>query len=1073
MKRIILCWVFFILMGFGAWSQSPTYYLNPAKKLTQFKFEHWTTEDGLPTNSLMGICQTKDGYLWISSYNGLIRFDGNQFVVYNRLNTPSFKGNIIRDLREDASGRLWITTQESGLVYYQNGKFQSFQPKNDTLKFCRGLHIDKTGKIWSSSPGKGWFYIENDDIHYLKSDKQLDNYEVSYIDEDKNGGIWFATVGDGLFRYQNGLLTAFTTENGLASNYVYTLYSDNEGLTWIGTDLGINCFDGKNISKPKNNIDGKVNNIVKDNNGQLWVGTIQGLYRMNTSTDEFDQISIANGLADNFIIDFIFDFEGNFWITHYKSGLLRIKDGKFNTYSYNSGLLGKLANTVCQLDDNTVLVGLENGKLTLIKENNFSAFKTKRDLSGARIRHIMKDSGGNIWISTYEGLLKILPNKNEVWFSEENGFPDSKIRLTFEDSKGTIWVGTRNSGIVKIKPDGSYSNLNSNDGLTSNLIMAIAEDQKGTILVGTSEGNGALNLIRNGSEIETITARSGMDTNVIFNFNVNENGQIWIASNDGLFLWRDDKFYNFTTLQGLADDAPYDVLNDTNGNLWMPFRVGIMKISEDDLFRVMDGSLDKVNCKVFNSHDGMLVSECIPTTKALVSSKGDFYFCTVDGLAVINPNDDKVNNYVPNVIVEEVKTDKTIADLSVQPIVFEPGIKRYTIKYTALSLYEPSKVQFKYLLEGFDNEWITVENIRSVSYTNLPHGDYTFLVKASNNDGIWNEEGAQLKFTIKARFVESTTFYIIILIVSFSLVYLFYVFRISQLKTKQETLEQMVSERNHEVLEKNKALEQQKAEKQKQNDVLLSQKAEIENQSKELEKQKEELKESIKSKDKIFSIISHDLRSPLGNIQNMLTLLIDKSEQFNPEKKSRILENLAEITKSTFYLLDNLLSWSRSQRGLIIYDPQMFLVAPLIQEIMSLTKPMAEKKNIEIVSRIDESDLAFGDINMVKTIFRNFIENALKFTPENGKVEIFDVIRGDRIEFGVQDNGIGMSEDTVYNLINNKEIDATFGTNREKGSGLGLLLCKEFIIKNQGTFSIESNLGKGSTLYFSLKRFQL
>jgi len=258
-----------------------------------------------------------------------------------------------------------------------------------------------------------------------------------------------------------------------------------------------------------------------------------------------------------------------------------------------------------------------------------------------------------------------------------------------------------------------------------------------------------------------------------------------------------------------------------------------------------------------------------------------------------------------------------------------------------------------------------------------------------------------------------------------------------------------------------------------QNDVLLAQKREIEKQSEELEKQKEELKENIQSKEKIFSIISHDLRSPLGNIQNMLNLLIDKDKNFDTEKKSRILENLAEVTKSTFYLLDNLLNWSRTQRGLINYDPQMFLLAPLIDEILSLTRPMAIKKKIEVVSRIGESDLAFGDLNMVKTIFRNFIENALKFTGENGKVEIFSSMQGEMVEFAIKDNGVGMTDETIYQLMHRNDINATFGTNREKGSGLGFLLCKEFIRKNGGLFHIESNPGQGSTVYFTLKRFQL
>lgn len=1070
-KRILVFFAVFLAVQFAR-PQNPTYYLNPDKKLTQYKFERWTTENGLPTNSLVGICQTKEGYLWITSYNGLIRFDGHQFVVFNKANTVAFTGNIIKDLREDSIGRLWMTSQTDGLISYYKGKFTVCQPENDTLTFCRGLLIDRANRIWSTSPDKGWFYIEKNVVHYLSSPKQLDNIEVSYIEEDANGAIWFATIGQGLFKYDKGILTEYKQHNGLSSEYVYTLFCDNNGVLWIGTDNGLNVYEGKSIIRPANNINSKINNITKDRNGHLWVGTISGLYRQNRINTEFEQISIASGLSDNFVIDFVFDFEGNFWITHYKSGLLRIKDGKFTNYSYSSGLTGKLVNTVCQIDDSTFLAGCENGSITKIQNNACSSFQTKKKLDGSRIRHIFKDSKANIWISTYDGLLKIRPDKSELWYDEKNGFPDSKIRLVFEDSRGIIWVGTRNRGLVAFQNEKITSIFDINSGLTSNLIMAITETPNGNLLIGTSEGKGSLNKLIIESGKVQIIQQPELKSNIIFNFHIDTFGNEWIATNNGVFVCENGKYYNFSTLQGMTDDSPFDILEDDLGNFWMPFRMGIMKVKSDDLYRIIHGSNNQVDCQVFDSHDGMLVSECIPTAKTLKNKNGEFYFATGDGLAVINPLTDKTNNYIPEVIIEEVKTDKEIADISGN-VIFDSGIKRYTFKYTALSLYEPSKVKFKYILEGFDNEWVEVQNVRAVSYTNLPNGNYIFKVIACNNDGVWNEKGTELKFTIKPQFTETSFFYILLLIGSFSLVYLFYMWRIAELKKKQNELAQIIKDRTHEVTEKNVVLERQKAEIQAQNDNLNAHKTEIEKQKKELEIQKEELKASIQSKDRIFSIISHDLRSPLGNIRNMLGLMLDKSEQFDASKRKRILENLAEITKSTYYLLDNLLSWSRSQRGLISFDPQLFLVAPLINEILGLVRYQSEKKRITITSLVKDADLAYGDTNMIKTIFRNIIENALKFTHEGGRIEISATLKGDFIEFAICDNGVGISPENLENLMFGDEIITSFGTNREKGSGLGLLLSKEFIRKNNGLFRVESKLAEGSTFYVALKRFQL
>jgi signal transduction histidine kinase len=297
--------------------------------------------------------------------------------------------------------------------------------------------------------------------------------------------------------------------------------------------------------------------------------------------------------------------------------------------------------------------------------------------------------------------------------------------------------------------------------------------------------------------------------------------------------------------------------------------------------------------------------------------------------------------------------------------------------------------------------------------------------------------------------------------------------RIKRLEKQKKDLEKIVSVRTHEILEKNHELEKQKNLIEHKSDILLQQKNEIEAQAKALELQKEELKELVASKDRIFSIISHDLRAPLGNIKNMIDILTENPDRFDAKKRNVIFQNFSSIIRSTFYLIDNLLNWTRSQRGLIVYDPQIFLVAPVIDDVLGLFKPVYEKKEIEINIAIDDSTIAFGDVNMVNTIFRNLISNAVKFTPNNGKIEISSTINDDKIVFSIKDNGIGMSEENLKNFLENKEMTTTYGTDNEKGSGLGLLLCRDFIAKNGGDFYVESQEGKGTAFFFTLKRFQV
>jgi signal transduction histidine kinase len=497
-----------------------------------------------------------------------------------------------------------------------------------------------------------------------------------------------------------------------------------------------------------------------------------------------------------------------------------------------------------------------------------------------------------------------------------------------------------------------------------------------------------------------------------------------------------------------------------------------MKISKKELITYSETKNGKINCSLFNKYDGMKQSECNPTAQVLKCSDGKLFFPTLDGIAMIDPLNVMYNNYIPPVVIENLKVDNKFVNVS-DVLVFSPGNKRYTFYYTALCLYEAEKVKFRYRLEGFESEWNETDNIRSVSYTNLPHGQYKFQVTACNNDQIWNEKGTEYTFTIKPRFIETVWFYLTIGIIFITITYLFYRFRLSQLETQKKDLEKVIQIRTREIQEKNEKLEFQKNEIENKSNTLLIQKNEIEEQAHQLELQKEELKEMNASKDKIFSIISHDLRSPLGNIKNMLDLLTVQPERFDEEKRNKIFENFSEITKSTFYLIDNLLNWTRSQRGLIVYDPQIFLVSPIIFEVLSLLKPMYDKKKITISNNLEETTLAYGDINMVKTIFRNLISNAIKFTETKGKIEIFSINDGEMIEFGIRDNGIGISAENLKNLLENKEISTTYGTGREKGSGLGLILCRDFIEKNGGVFRVESKLNEGSTFYFSLKRFQV
>ncbi|HOO84823.1 MAG TPA: two-component regulator propeller domain-containing protein, partial [Prolixibacteraceae bacterium] len=1037
--RLSLILLFLFTCSVLSMGQKPTYYLNPDKKLVQYNYERWDTDKGLPSNSLLYVHQSKQGYIWLSGYSGLIRYNGRQFKTYNNLNVDVFNTNVIRNITEDAEGTLWMTTQGNALLSFKNGSFEAHGQAEGLWQLYRGLLIDNENRIWAASPEKGWFYYQNGQFNFIEYTSPLNNIEVRAIAQSKTGAIWFGTMGEGLFLYENGKMVNFTTDNGLLSNWVYSFFVDENDKLWIGTNKGVCTYNGHRFVQVHNEINTVVNAIITDRFGSFWFGTYNGLFRYIPFKQQLENVTSSNGLANNFIVDLQFDMEGSLWVTHYKGGLTRIKDGKFINYTQNGGLPGKVVNSVFETSNGGLLAGFDNGTLVIIDKGEIKTLPLNSKHGNTRIRHVMVDNRQNMWISTYNGLLKVDENLNEKWFKADNEFFDNQFRLTFQDSKGNIWVGSRNNGVAVLNNNNKVlAHYNVENGLLSNLVMAIEEDQDGNIWVGTSEGNGCLNKIDPNGKISSFTNAQGFDGEIVFNIYPEINGNVWLATVDGLWLYNGSAFTKFSTKNGLLNNTVYDILADDVGFFWLPFENGVMKVRKDDLLAMINSPNRRFECRLYNQYDGMTNAECNSTAQALKMKNGTLVFPTLDGLSIIDPQDEIINNFIPPVVIDEFIVDQKQYGVNSSDLVFDPDKTRYTFGFAGLSLYEPDKVLYKYKLSGFDKDWVETA-VPIVSYTNLPHGKYVFTVLASNNDGVWNQKGTSLSFVVKPKFTETGTFYIILLIVSFLALFALYMLFVDGLRRNQIRLEKQVAIRNREVIDKNEALELLMGEVKKQNETLQWQKNEIEKQTAELQRQKEELDNNNQSKEKIISVISHDLRSPLGNIQNMLTLLIEKKEQFDEAKKERILASLLDISKSTFYLLDNLLHWSRSQRGHLIYEPQMFLVEPLLSDVKKMLSYQCHKKSITLKIEIDQSELVFGDMNMIKTIFRNILENAIKFTNEGGQVTVSSEHKQNFITYAIRDNGVGMTYDQISRIVNNKEPASTYGTHREKGSGLGLL----------------------------------
>jgi len=534
-------------------------------------------------------------------------------------------------------------------------------------------------------------------------------------------------------------------------------------------------------------------------------------------------------------------------------------------------------------------------------------------------------------------------------------------------------------------------------------------------------------------------------------------------------------FTVFTIADGLPNDVFNGILIDNKNNLWLSTNKGITRFNH----------VSKT-IKNLDLLDGLQGNQFIHGSY-FMSSSGKMYFGGLNGYNSFYPDDIQDNKFEPPVYItdlliyfKEVQINEEGSPLTksiteTDKIVLTHKQSVITFRYTALNYLNSEKNQYAYQLEGFDKEWNHVGSRREVTFTNLDPGSYLFRVKASNNDGIWNEEGRSIAITIRPPWWQTLVFKIAALLFVLALLAGFYFYRVSQLNKQKIDLEKLVKERTGEIEEKNRMLTKQAAELNETNTLLEERQLKIEEQTEELMTQKENLeevnahlKELNSTKDKFFSIIAHDLKNPFNTILGFSELLNMKYNRLSEEKKLRYLEVIFSSSKNIYNLLENLLQWARTQTDKIAFEPIVFSLKQLVEQNLNLLKENITTKKINIEHKIEDSCDVYADRNMINTVIRNLLTNAIKFTHSGGDIAINSLRKDGHIEISIKDSGIGMSAEEIKNIF---RVDANFsrsGTDGETGTGLGLILCKEFIVKNGGTIWVESTPGQGSIFSFTI-----
>jgi PAS domain S-box-containing protein len=782
--------------------------LDPARGLTQFTQDVWNAQTGLPQSSVLAIAQTQDGYLWIGNEDGLTRFDGVRFTVFDRDNTPELQSNDIRSLVVDHQNSLWIGTNGGGLTRYREGHFTTFTSRDSLLNDAiTTLFEDSDGDLWIGTDGGGLCRLSNGTFTRYTTREGLPGNAVLSIAGKAGDGVWVGTY-NGLAHIRADVVTTYTIRNGLPRNDIRGLLVDRQGNVWIGTDGGGLCRFSNGKFETLTTANGLSSNsvgvIAQDSAGTLWIGTRDnGLCRL--SKGRFDAYSTKQGLPANNIWAIFEDREGNLWLGLKSGGLVRLKNGNFTTITSHEGLSSDTVLAVLEASDGTVWAGTQGAGLNRIKDGKIIVYKEAQGLPSNTVFSLAQDASGAIWIGTSKGLARFQNGRLLIDFAGTSSLPNEVVKCIYRDQEGDLWIGTH-SGLSHYH-DGRYINYSSRDGLSNNNILSIYQDQQNSVWIGTS--GGGLNRFRDG-HFTQFGLREGLSNSVVFSVTGDPDGTLWIGTDGGgLDRFKDGKFTALTTRMGLFDDSIFNILDDREGSLWMSSNRGVFRVARHQLDAVIQGRSKTITSVAFGISDGMRSKECNGGFQPAgwQGAHGTLYFPTMGGLSFIRPRDVQANRTLPGIVIERITIDGKSYDPD-KSFRVPPGNGQLEFQFTAVNLTSPEKIRFAYMLDGFDRDWVDSEDRRTAFYTNIPPGNYHFRVKACTPENLCRNLEDPVLISLQPHFYQTYAFAVLSTLAGLAVFALAFRLRMRQIRANETKLVLLVDERTRALAHHARALQE-------------------------------------------------------------------------------------------------------------------------------------------------------------------------------------------------------------------------------------------------------------------------